>query len=173
LLAGALISGCCAIGLGDCSYDLDICMTGNVTEQLKSVFIIVADKNDVSEPLADESRYGELVSDERLISKYRLMSQYKPVEHTHATKGTTELTWELVDRSNRREPYVEIEIDGDVLQVSVDHKLVDPDGPTPFCLVVLANYAANGFQKYVVEQTTLANKLDESIEVDTVGLRPR
>lgn len=169
VLAGALASGCCAIGLGDCSFDLDIHAREDVSQQLKSLFVIVAKKNDVREQLEDPNRYSELLKVDQLTDKYSFFAQYQlQLKHPDPAKQPT-LEWSLVEQ-RRQHQFVEAEIDGQSIDVSVEKKLVDSGSGTEYCVIVIANYASGGLELERVEQDTLAARIDQLLEVEMATL---
>jgi len=172
LLAGALASGCCAIGLGDCSYDLDIHAQQDVTEQLRGLFVIVSKRSEVNAQLEDEARYSELLSDERLWSKCAFVAQFKLQEQRPRPDAPPELTWVLVDQP-RPNKLVEHEVDGQSIEISVDRDLLDSASGEEYCLLVIANYAPEGLDLERVDQATLVERIDQELEVGTASLTLR
>jgi hypothetical protein len=172
LLAGALAAGCCAIGLGDCTYDLEIHATEDVSAQLSSLYVIVSKKSEVSEQLEDDERYSELLTDERLWSKCIFVAQYKLQEQRPREDAPPELVWILVDQP-RLHKLVEHEIDGQSIEVSIDPDLVDSASGEEYCLLVVANYAQEGVALERVDQPALAGKIDQELEVGSASLTLR
>jgi len=160
--AAAVATSCGALGLGGGSYELEIRPTGNVTAQLQSLYVIVAPKTELQEPLLSPSKYKDLLNETRMRN-YVFWIQYQPVEGS---------TWKVLS-PGREHVYVEKKVDGGSLKIKVDNKLVKKAGMTEYAAVVLGFFGASGFDQVTIPTPDLGAKKKQVLEVGGGSLQLR
>jgi len=124
-------------------YKLDVESAENAAAELQSLYVLVATTSDVQEPLGSESKYEDLLDEER-SKKYLSFVHYQPLPDG---------SWRLV-KEIRQSGYVEQEIDERTIEVVVDLDLVEKTR-SEYCLVVLAFFGAGGFEQVTVDHAVL------------------
>ncbi len=152
LLTAALVAPGC--GLLPKSTTVEVRPTGDLTAQLQSLYVIVAPKDAVADALATPSKYKDLLQEDR-IRKYTSFVQYQP-------DGTS---WRQVYAGQSKSEYVEHEIDEDLLEVNVNHKLLDRSKAIEYALVVLGFFGSGGYEQVTVDHGALDESEDQVVNV--------
>jgi hypothetical protein len=151
LSSAAFGSGCALFGG---SYSMEIRPAASAPFQPQSLYVIVSNKADVQEPLLSSSKYGDLL-DEQLMRRYTSFVQFQPTDAG---------SWKQVFQGNQS-GFVEYEIDGETIEVTVSHELVEKSGMSEFCVVVLAFFGSGGFEQITVNHTSLDASASQVVEV--------
>ncbi|MEZ5978979.1 MAG: hypothetical protein R3F34_12250 [Planctomycetota bacterium] len=163
MLATCLLSTGCNL-FKDTTYTMDVVPVGSVEEQLQSLYVIVAPRDEVAEPLSDRSRYSELVDEDR-IRRYTSFVQYQP-------DGAG--SWRD-NYTGNQSSYVKYAVKGDTIKIKVEHALIDKGSSTIFNLVALAFFGKEGFQVETISYSDLNASADYVLQVGsgTLSLRPK
>ena len=147
-VAAASASGCLSWFRGPNYYDLEIRASGDLTEKLQSLYVIVARVQDV-----EGKRDGAFLEQDALRS-YTNYAQYKPLVGPD---------WELVSGGTNSD-YIEFLVKKPSVRLRVNDDLVL--GGTPHTVVVLAYYGTKGGFKFrKINEANLKNTVDQRCDV--------
>jgi hypothetical protein len=154
-------SACASLNPFGGKYELEIAATGNVVSQLQSLYVIVSPKEHVQEALLSRSEYGKLLDEERM-RRYTSFVQFEPLE----------ASWKLVFQG-QQSGFVEYEVDEDLIQIEIDHDLIEKAGMSEYCVVVLGFFGNDGFEQVTVGHVSLDDNAEQVVEVSGKSLSLR